>query len=309
MRIAAALTALTCAGAVAAKPEATEGHPSTPAASPEARPDGHRLKWTYPRFRVWQYVSSFAVSGTNLYLQYGTGDFPEGRWNEPLPLDEPLRDGLRADTARGRENAAVVSDYLWDVSQYYAVIVDSLLVPLAFDNLNFDVAWQMSMLNWQAIGAAFLVTRTTHVLVGRSRPSQYDCSTAAGASNPCVLSGPSFISGHFSMAMTGAGLACAHHSALPLYGGGWPDAAICALLTATATTTGVLRVVADKHWPSDVVAGGLVGWASGFGLPWLLHYQYGEAPQALGAGVLPPNMAFLPMVSDTRLGLGVGGYM
>jgi hypothetical protein len=37
-----------------------------------------------------------------------------------------------------------------------------------------------------------------------------------------IMKFQSFISGHTLMAFTGAGLICAHHSHLPLYGGGVP---------------------------------------------------------------------------------------
>jgi membrane-associated phospholipid phosphatase len=299
---------------VLAAPEAA-ANPASQAAdqrpageSPEqvAERSEHRLNWTFPRFRLWQYASSAAISGANLYLQYGTGAFPDSSWNSPILFDEPARDGLGAKTQEGRDRAAVVSDYMWHTTQYYTVIVDSIIVPLATDRLNIDVTWQMSMLNWQAIGLSFFLTRLSHVAVGRSRPSQHGCSNEPGAAFPCESRGPSFLSGHTSMSATGAGLACAHHMALPLYGGGWPDIAICVALATSTVTLGTLRVVSDKHWASDVLIGGLMGGSVGFGLPYLLHYS---RPAPLGAGLLPPNMAFVPLVDEDVLGIGVAGLL
>jgi membrane-associated phospholipid phosphatase len=40
-----------------------------------------------------------------------------------------------------------------------------------------------------------------------------------------------------------------------------------------SAATGVLRMIADRHYASDVIAGGLLGFGFGFGLPMLLHYQ------------------------------------
>jgi hypothetical protein len=266
------------------------------------------LTWTFPRFRIWQYASSAVVSGTNLYLEYGTGEFPDQRWTSPILFDEWAR-GVRADTQEGRDRAAVVSDYMWHSTQYYTVIVDSLLVPLAFDRLNFDVALQMNLLNWQAIGLSFFFVRLSHVTAGRSRPSQHGCSNEPGAAFPCVKgAGPSFMGGHVAMSATGAGLACAHHTALPIYGGGWPDIAACVMLSASAVTVGVLRGVADRHWASDNIIGGLIGGAIGFGLPYLLHYRHGRR-QAFGTGFLLPNMVVAPLVSNDVWGLGVSGFL
>src|SRR5687768_5975225 len=83
-----------------------------PQAPPPTEPNPRRLSWTFPRFRLWQYAAGVAVTGTNLYLQYGTGQFPDQRWNSPILFDEWAR-GIRADTEEGRQHVAVVSDYMW----------------------------------------------------------------------------------------------------------------------------------------------------------------------------------------------------
>src|SRR4029453_16315834 len=133
--------------------------------------------------------------------------FPEGRWRKPIWLDAPARDALVARTPEGRARARTASDITWHPVQYYTVVVDSILVPLAFDRFNTDVAWQMSMINWQAIGTAFFVTRGLHLLVGRSRPSVHACLAEPDYSNgKCEPAGPSFPAGHTSMAATGAAL-------------------------------------------------------------------------------------------------------
>jgi hypothetical protein len=45
-------------------------------------------------------------------------------------------------------------------------------------------------------------------------------------------------------------------------------------LSALASATGVLRIVADRHYASDVIVGAVMGLSVGYGLPWLLHYCY-----------------------------------
>jgi membrane-associated phospholipid phosphatase len=110
-------------------------------------------------------------------------------------------------------------------------------------------------------------------VTGRARPSYADCKAGTSVDPLCNAGAyASFPSGHTSAAMTGAGLICAHHGALPLYGGAW-DVAACAEGLTVATTVGVLRIMADRHYASDVLTGGAIGFFSGYGLPMLLHYR------------------------------------
>jgi membrane-associated phospholipid phosphatase len=44
-------------------------------------------------------------------------------------------------------------------------------------------------------------------------------------------------------------------------------------MMSVATATALLRIVADKHYLSDVVVGAAVGTASGLLLPLVLHYR------------------------------------
>lgn len=275
---------------------------------PDEEEDEHRLAWVYPRFRLWQYISSAVVSGTNLYLEYKEGYYPDRWWKNGSLFDDAARSWLRADTEEGRSRADLWSDILWHPVQYYTVFVDSLLVPLAFDRGNTLVAWQMTMLNWQAIGAAFFLIRGSHIVFGRARPSNQGCSEEPNAEHPCSKKSSSFMGGHTGMAATGAGLACAHHQALPLYGGGVPEVIPCVVLNVASLTNGVLRVVADKHWATDIVAGYAVGLTIGWGLPWLLHYRLaeGEEDVALVPG-LPANTALLPWMQEDTWGAAFVG--
>jgi hypothetical protein len=110
------------------------------------------------------------------------------------------------------------------------------------------------------------------------------------------------------MSAVGAGLACAHHAALPLYGGGFPDAAVCVLLGASTLTVGTMRLMSDRHWASDVLFGLAIGGGIGLGLPYLLHYS-DSGPDPLGSSFLPRNVAIVPTFDGGRLGLSAMGWM
>jgi membrane-associated phospholipid phosphatase len=272
-----------------------------PAAAPAERP--HRLVWRYPKFRWWEYAAAGAVSLGNISFEVLYQAEPRERWTGPILLDSGARDWMRADSKAGRLRADDVSDYLWHGSTYY-VLLDGLLTPLVSDRFNTEVALQLTLLNWQAIGLAGLVARLTHVTVGRRRPMLEGCSNEPGAPTPCTFEGASFIAGHAMMTSANAGLACADHLALPLYGGGIADDLVCPVMVTTALSVGLLRIVADKHWLSDTVPAWLLGGGIGFGMPWLLHYRYVRQV----ASPLP-GTALLPWANETGAGVTFAGQL
>jgi membrane-associated phospholipid phosphatase len=188
-------------------------------------------------------------------------------------FDAPLREWLRIDDASARATASDISD----VSQAFM-----LAYPLAdawatagLAHGNTDAALQMTLINAQAIALSMTVVLLTKNLVGRERPYGLDC----GPDSRCggEARNQSFISGHSAAAFTGAGLVCAHHEAMPLYGGGGADLAACLGGLTVASMTGVLRVASDSHYATDVLAGAAVGLASGYLMPKLLYYRTGRA--------------------------------
>lgn len=271
------------------------------AAAQEAKPTQHRLVWKYPRFRLWEYIAAGAVSAGNISFEIAYSKNPRDRWTGPILLDGPARDFFRGGTAESRTLADDISDYMWHGSTYY-VLLDGLLTPLVSDKFNYDVAFQLTLLNWQAVGATGLLARLTHVTVGRTRPSLEGCSDDPDAENRCEFRGASFIAGHAAMTSANAGLACANHQNLKLYGGGIADAAVCPLMVTAAAGVGVLRIIADKHWLSDTIVSWVLGGSIGYGLPYLLHYRHVQKV------VSPlPNTALLPWGDRTSAGVRFTG--
>lgn len=247
---------------------------------PEARADQRRLSWNpdWPRFHAAEYAATGVLVAAGLALELGTLQPRRARWESTLPLDEPVRGVLVGADRPARQTADFASDLTWMTAQFYPQVVDAFLVAFVLDDANLDVSWQMSWINVEAMAAAFVLTRGSHRLFARERPLRHSCGSDASYDELCPFEGTaaSFVSGHTAMAFTGAGLTCVHHSYLPLYGGGAADVAACAGVTALATATGVLRLVADRHYFSDVVAGAVLGFGIGFGLPWFLHYRHGD---------------------------------
>jgi membrane-associated phospholipid phosphatase len=179
-------------------------------------------------------------------------------------------------------------------------------------------------LEWSAINLKSFAVRGAIALcfknLGRVRPAELGCRTDPNYSPKCdnpVALNQSFVSGHTAIAFTGAGLTCAHHRHLPLYGGGWPDVAICVATLAAASATPLLRVMSDDHYASDVLLGIGLGLASGWGLPEWLHYNAGDdAADAEGhrsGGLLPTfggdgwSALIAPQIGEGTLGLTLIG--
>ena len=74
------------------------------------------------------------------------------------------------------------------------------------------------------------------------------------------------------------------------------------MVLATAVT-GVTRVVADRHYASDVVVGAAIGFGVGYGLPRLLHYRAGT--QAADAS----RVFLVPFGGSRAVGVGVIGAL
>jgi membrane-associated phospholipid phosphatase len=232
----------------------------------------HRLEWDprWHRFRVVEYVATAAtgIAALGVFEFVSPSDHP--KWVGPILFDEPIRNALRLRTRAGLQDAATISGYAAMFTPIQSLF-DSLVLPTAAGNL--DLAWQLGLMDTEAYSLSGLVTASLYDTTGRARPDYADCKAGTSV-NPLCNAGPyaSFPSGHTTVAMTGAGLMCAHHGELPLYGGGAADIAACVEGLTVATGVGVLRMMADRHYASDVLTGGAIGFFSGYALPRLLHY-------------------------------------
>ena len=114
----------------------------------------------------------------------------------------------------------------------------------------------------QAVGTASALTNWSKVAFHRPRPYRYVVSAAG--SGGAAESGLSFPSGHTSAAFAAA---FAYWSIQARRGTTAGKAPRIATLVALAAATGVLRVVAREHFPTDVVAGAALGAAVGWTVP------------------------------------------
>ena len=253
--------------------------PAAPVATSPPTADRARapeIVWdpAYSRFDTADYAVSLAGAAASLA---GAIIPPRStHWTGGILFDERVRDALRLSTYGARATARDASDLLLSVTVTYPFLIDALIVTYWHRNSE-DVAKQMTLIDLEALAVSSAFQGISTVLTSRERPYGRTCGSSDLPQDTinCDSSGRyrSFFSGHTSLTFTVAGLTCMHHENLSLYGGGAADAIPCVAGLLAAGATGVLRVVSDQHYMSDVVVGALVGTASGIGIPWAFHYR------------------------------------
>jgi membrane-associated phospholipid phosphatase len=252
--------------------------------------DPTRVRWSpdWPRVRLAEVMSVVGLTAASLAMEaYWTPPDHPG-WQGGILFDDWVRDNLRGSSYKAQSNASHLSDLLYSGAVFAPYVVDVYFVALGIHQ-NADVAMQMLLIDLQSLGVTGVVTIAAERLVGRARPYTQDCGRDGMIRSPsgevlynaCSGGGgdfQSFYSGHAAATATSAGLTCVHHQHLPLYGGGFADLVPCLVMSGVSLVTGVSRIVADRHWSSDVIFGWGVGAFSGYVLPSLLHYGFGGRP-------------------------------
>jgi hypothetical protein len=264
-------------------------------AQADQSPASSRLVWNeqWQRVTGWNLAATGALAATSLGLTLGTS--PERRWTGGILFDDAVRDAVRIDEPGLQDRVAKASDVIYPLLALYPVAIDSGLVAWGIHGSS-DVAGQTAVISLQSLALAGAVTITAISFVGRQRPRELGCEndpTNTRCDDPG--SNKSFFSGHSAASFTAAGLICTHHAELPLYGGGAGDVLACSLGLFGATTVAAFRVMSDSHWPTDVALGSTVGAVSGFLVPRLLHYGFGQSG--------PARVAIAPLLSPTARGL------
>lgn len=249
---------------------------------------------------------------SDMQLEYGSNS---ADWSRPVLWDEDVRDALRLDVAGERDTAATISDAMMMGSLIHNVIFDNLVVAWVLHGQP-ELAGQMSIMNAEAYAIALSLTSIVKSVTSRARPLVEECDADPNYSRDCqsLSRYRSFFSGHAATTAVGAGLLCAHHLNVPLYDDGPLDVGTCVMGIALTMATGALRIASDNHWATDVTAGHLVGFASGFLVPTLLNYREGDhAPERNrdehGSEAASGHVLLLPRVSESSVGLQLLGTL
>ncbi|HTJ81709.1 MAG TPA: phosphatase PAP2 family protein [Polyangiaceae bacterium] len=261
---------------------------------------GSRLEWRWPKFQLYQ----LGITAGQGALAVGSVAIPGGpRWTGTNPMDEAVRNALRLTDPESSLYARDASD-VGLAALINMQFVDTLFVTWWYHDKG-STALQMALIDLQTISFSASINSLIAGAVGRERPyGRSICGKEPEASSSdCQGSNRyrAFFSGHATAAFTLAGLTCAHHINLPLYGGGPVEAVPCAATMVAASAVGILRVASDQHYLSDVLVGAAFGTASGFAIPYLFHYAWDD-PEAK-PDAAKPTISLVP----SGAGLGVVG--
>jgi membrane-associated phospholipid phosphatase len=283
--------------------------------SGSARADAESVRWnsTWPRFRPSEYALTAGLA-YNVAMATFVYPAPQTNWDSGILFDDAIRSAILLGSRESRNTAAVVSDDIYYALAAYPLLVDTAVVTWGIHGSG-DVAFQMMLMNFESYALTGAIALTAEKL-GRARPMAKECAKDPDYDWKCGNQGnlnASFLSGHTTIAFAGAGLMCAHHTHLPLYGSAIADGLACATGLAAATTAAVLRVMSDNHYASDVLLGSGIGLFGGYVWPMLWHYGFGAKPGASAASFLPQfharqgdvqwSGAVFPFVAPTAIGV------
>jgi membrane-associated phospholipid phosphatase len=245
------------------------------------------LRWdeNRPRFRPLEYVATTTVGLAAIAEYVWLPAQREPHWVGGILFDDAARDALRLRSPAALPAAWTAADAVGVTSTVLVVGVDSFVVPLARG--SFDVAWQLTWMDLESYAFGSIATFTLYDTIGRARPSYADCLRQPSGPDCRVSPTASFPSGHTAEVFLSAGLSCTNHAHVPIYGSPLMDALACARDVTLATADGVLRIMGDRHYASDVLTGAAIGFSFGYGLPWLLHYVSRNARRSLQVSLTP----------------------
>src|SRR6478735_3767729 len=232
MRVLLALAAVSISFACV-RPACAQSKPLTPPLLTPEKSSLWRQEW--PQFRVSEGVATIAAGVATAALVIA-GPIEQPRWQGPILFDNGVRNSLRADSADTRHTYRTIGDWTYRLSPLLP-LVDVVFVS-AIGHSDSKLALNLGGMFAEAYSYSGLLSFISTELSARKRPYSEcheggDCDTQ------------SFYSGHSAIAATGAGLMCANHTRIALYGNPVLDIGSCVLLSVNALVTATSRVVAD----------------------------------------------------------------
>ena len=230
-----------------------------------------RQEW--PTFSALEGASTIAAGAGTLAL-FMLKPPKDPRWQGGILFDDSVRSGLRLDSESARKQAAKLGDLPYFAAPVIPLIIDPLIASwLARGDTK--AAVNLEAIGLEAFSYAGLGSFISTRLSVRERPDSSECRRQHGDA-ACEPDTESFYSGHTTIVAASAGIVCANHRVMPLWGSKPADIGACALATTGAVASGVSRMLADRHYASDVLVGFGLGFGFGYAVPTLLHFARDE---------------------------------
>jgi len=240
----------------------------------------------WPQFS-WVEAALTLAAGVGTALFFVAGPAKEPRWEGGILFDNAVRDGLRAKSSETRQQFRSIGNVTYYSTPLLPLLVDALAVSL-IGRGDAKTAKNLSMMSFEAFAYSGMLSFTATRISARARPDTTQCLRDHPDGVGCGADTESFWSGHTSITATAAGLVCANHVHMPLWGHPIADAAACVLSATNAAVTATTRIVADRHYATDVLVGAGIGFGIGYAVPTLLHYSSGASDEGF---TITPTMA------------------
>lgn len=262
---------------------------------------GGEIDWNdeWPKYRVSEGIATGVLFAGGAAVELGLNPPESGNWRGPILLDRPVRNAIAADSPEVAEGFGLASDVTVGTLMAYPFAVDVGIAGLAIHR-DPSTSLQLALIGAESFAVSTFLMTAGKYFVARQRPPSPDCSQEGKHNLYCSEERfESFPSGHTTYAFTGASYLCAVHENVDLYGGGWSDRIACWAGLGVATGSGLSRMVSDNHYFSDVAAGAAIGFASGYVLPKVLHFGWGDST--------PESAGLRPMIAPRPRGIAVTG--
>lgn len=213
--------------------------------------------------RVLRWTPGVVLLAAGLAVDFAAEPPRDPRWDSRNSFDDGIQDALGGDSRSTRDAAATASTVL------LAALGAGYAADIYFLRDDYDVE-QSLMVGLTMTAGDLVVTETAKVAAGRERPYVRECRTNPGYSDSCISGrddNASFFSAHASESATLAGLVCVRR--LRRRDVTWRDRLLCGAAVATSATTGILRISAEEHYATDVLAGWGTGAVFGAAIPLL----------------------------------------
>lgn len=219
-------------------------------------------------------IAGAVAIGTHMVHPLNTG------WTGGILIDDQVRNALRLTNYNAALTVRTVSDLGLALLTAYPVVVDSFLVAYWYRG-SADVGLQMALIDAEAYALSGAIQGVANFFAGRARPYSSLCGAPGGIPSNTIdcredTEYRSFFSGHAAVSFTAAALICAHHEELHLFDSA-ADHISCITGELAAAAVGVMRIIGDEHYFSDVMIGALVGTAVGLSVPLLHHYSHSSS--------------------------------
>lgn len=249
-----------------------------------------RIVWRedWPRYSFDEAVLSFGLGALLVAAELLPTATTSANWTGGILFDDPVQAALGLDLYEARDSARIASEVIQWVLIASPFVIDALGAAGIGDG-NWDAAFQMGLIALESYVISLVVWKVVTLLARRERPIATECASGLDAPD-CneQFETTSFFSNQTMNAFTGASLMCLHHTHMPLFGDEAADASACVVAMTAASATGLLRVMSNREYLTDVLMGAIVGLIAGYIVPWAVHYQGGARPE------LRPPVALIP---------------